>query len=442
MRCKEIRNDKKKEDELGMKCKTLIILGGGLSGLAAGEILSSKFKTMIFEGAPFLGGLAANFEVKGKMIPRYYHHIIKSNKTTQRYLWKFGKVRSLRWKRIRVAIGIDSKIFNINEPLGLLKFKHLNFYEKIRFGLFGIYTLFLMNPNKINEEVDAETWLNRYVGKSVTKKIFYHLYSRNKFNIPLSKISAKQFANRLHEKEIYDYFAFPKEGYQSMIDGLTESIKENQGKIIINSKISEVNLKEKYVIESGKKIKYDLLISSLPSEEFLKMTKQGTGLPSLLKSNLKKVRYCPAVGLCFATESFLDKKNYWINLFEERVQIIMQHSLLNDTYKDKINWCLRYGGSEEDLYLSDEKIKQEYLKVIKKYFPEAKIIWAKVMRTKYGEPIYDIEYQKYMPPYKTEFQGLYFTGIQLTYPKIRNMNAALESGEKIAQIILKDYPKD
>jgi len=43
-----------------------------------------------------------------------------------------------------------------------------------------------------------------------------------------------------------------------------------------------------------------------------------------------------------------------------------------------------------------------------------------------------------MPDYKTPIDGLYFAGIQLTYPKIRNMNVALESGIKVANIILKD----
>ena len=116
----------------------------------------------------------------------------------------------------------------------------------------------------------------------------------------------------------------------------------------------------------------------------------------------------------------------------------MQHSLLNDEYGEKINWCLRYGGSEEDFRLSDEKIKEEYLAVVKKYFPKAKIKWAVVSRTKYGEPIYDKDYYKYMPEYKSPVEGLYFTGIQLTHPKIRNMNSALGSGIHVANLILKE----
>jgi protoporphyrinogen oxidase len=417
--------------------KKIIILGGGLSGLAAGEILSKYFNIDIFEKEPFIGGLASTFEYEGENIPKYYHHIIKSNKTTLKYIKKFGKIQNFEWKKIKIAIGLNKKLSIINSPLKFFKFSYLNLFEKFRFGLFGIYSLF-MNPDKIPDYLDAEEWLNKKVGKSVTKKMFSNLYARNKFNIPLKEISAKQFANRISEKEISDYFSYPKQGIQKMIKGLEKNIIQNKGTIRKNSDIKEINLKEKYIIEDGKKISYDILISTIPFPEFIKYAK---GISKDLKEKISKIRCCPAVGLCFGTKNFLYDKVYWINLFKEDIHMIMQHSVLCDKYKDKINWCLKYGGSEQDLNKSDKQIKNKYLSVVKKYFPKAKIRWAKVFKTNYAEPIYDINYHKYVPNYKSEVDRLYFAGIQLTYPKIRNMNVALKSGEKVANLVLKDIKK-
>jgi protoporphyrinogen oxidase len=414
--------------------KKIIILGAGLSGLAAGEKLSAHFDVKIFEVSDFLGGLAATFEQDGRKIPRFYHHIIKSNSFTLDYLRRFYTNERLDWKRIKMAIGVGKKVYTINS-LGLFKFNYLTWLEKFYFGLFGIYCILFMNPDKIPESMDAEAWLNKYAGKTITQKIFLPLYARNKFNIPLNSISAKQFANRLHEKEFQDFFMYPKEGYQCIIDGLRDKIQENDGLIKLNSKVNKIDLKEKYIMESGKKIKYDVLLSTIPMPIF---TKLSSGLPEDLKENISKIKYCPAVSICFGTKEFLDKKHYWINLFNERIHIIMQHSLLCDNYKEKINWCLRYGGSEEDLTLSDTEIKEKYLGVVKRYFPNVKIKWAKVIRAKYAEPIYDIDYYRYVPDYKTSVEGLYFSGIQLTFPKIRNMNVALESGIKVAEIIIND----
>ena len=59
-----------------------------------------------------------------------------------------------------------------------------------------------------------------------------------------------------------------------------------------------------------------------------------------------------------------------------------------------------------------------------------------MFREKYAEPIYDKEFSDYKPDYITPVNGLYMTGIQVTHPKIRNMNSALLSGEEISRIIL------
>ncbi|MFH1290322.1 MAG: FAD-dependent oxidoreductase [Nanoarchaeota archaeon] len=224
---------------------------------------------------------------------------------------------------------------------------------------------------------------------------------------------------------IRSYISIPTASYRVL--------GKNKGNVKVSSKVGRIDLKNKWIIESGKKVKYDILLSTIPFEIFVKLAR---GLPKRFEEQISRVRYCPGVGLCFATENFLNNKNYWINLFGERVHIIMQHSLLNDVYGDKINWCLRYGGSEEDIDLDEEEIKRLYLKDVKKYFPDVRIKWAKVFRTKFAEPIYDIHYPEYMPDYKTPVDGLYFAGIQLTYPKIRNMDVALESGMKAAKIIL------
>lgn len=420
-----------------MERKKAVILGAGLSGLAAAEILSKYLDVEVFESDNEIGGLAGNFKKDNNYIPKYYHHIIKSNKNTLDYMNRFVGISPSKknWKRINVAIAVDKNVCGINAPLQFLNFSYLNFYEKIRFGLFGLYTIFIMDPSRIKEGMNAKEWLEKKAGKNVTKKIFEHLYARNKFNIPLSRISAKQFAYRLNEKEVYDFFSFPKKGYQEMINGLAVSIFKNKGKIIKGAKIKSIDVEKKSILEGNKKVKYDFLISTIPFPEFLKIAKN---LPEGLESNIEKIRYCPAVSICFATEDFLDKKNYWVNFFNERIHMLIQHSLLNDSYGEKINWCLRYGGSEKDMKLSDWEIKKEYLGVIKKYFPRAKIKWAKVIKTNYAEPIYDINYKEYMPPYKSNVDGLYFAGIQMTYPKIRNMDVALGSGRKAAEIVLGD----
>jgi len=413
--------------------KRVIVLGGGLSGLAAADILAENFEVIVLEKQKQLGGLAASFAINGRSIPKYYHHIVAHNSTTKRYLDRFGLLDSCKkWQKIKVAIGINGKIHWVNSILGALTFNHLSPLARLRFGLFGLYTLFLMNPEKIPDEMNANDWLIKLAGKAVTKKIFEPLYATNKFNIPLTEISAKQFANRLNEREIYDKFSYPEKGLQELVDGFEQSIKAKGGAIIAGCDLQKVDVQNKTVVCNNKKIKADAILNTIPIPEFLKV---ATGLPKEYSAQLAKLRYCPCIGVAFGTEDFLKPGTYWINLFGERIHMIMQHSVLCDSYPWKVNWCLRYGGSEADLNLSDAEIKKEYLGFVTKYFPDSKVVWAGVFREKYAEPIYDSNYASHKPDFTTPVDGLFMAGIQVTFPKIRNMNSALESGETAAKII-------
>ncbi|MEK6861684.1 MAG: FAD-dependent oxidoreductase [Nanoarchaeota archaeon] len=422
--------------------KKILILGAGLSGLAAADKLLPGNEVLVLEKANFIGGLASSFEMEGEQIPRFNHHIVESNKITLEYLNRYNLMGNNKWQRINLAIAVNGDVYNINNPIKFLKFKYLNFYEKIRFGLFGLYCIYLMNPDKLSDDLDAQTWLNKYAGKKVTERVYYQLYGRNKFNIKLDQISAKQFAHRIKEKEFYDQFTFPEKGIQGMVDGLGDDIINKGGKIILRVSITELDVDNKiikYKIDNREfKYKFDIMINTIPVQELMRFAK---GLPDEYVNSIKRLRYTPVVGLCFGTKDFLDPYNYWINIFNERVHVIYQHSMLIDKYRSKVSWCVRYGGSEEDINKSDEEIKELYLGTLKKYFPDMKVNWCLVFREKYSEPIYDKDYFEYCPKYRTPLGFMYNAGIQVTFPKIRNMNVALESGIQVARIINEDLSK-
>ncbi|PIY60005.1 hypothetical protein COY95_04010, partial [Candidatus Woesearchaeota archaeon CG_4_10_14_0_8_um_filter_47_5] len=178
----------------------------------------------------------------------------------------------------------------------------------------------------------------------------------------------------------------------------------------------------------------DALITTIPVPEFLRVS---SGLPDDYVKKVSQVRYCPVVGCVIGTEKFLSPF-YWHNVFGRDVHMIVQHSLLYDGYGDKISWVSRYGGSEQDFGLSDDEIKKKYLSVVKEFFPKANVKWAVVYKNTYAEPVYDKDYPLYMPKNRSPVPGLYYAGIATTYPKIRNMNTALESGISVARMVGED----
>lgn len=419
-----------------------VVLGGGLAGLvAANQLLNDKKgPVLILEKAPFLGGLASCFDVNGELIPRFNHHIVRTNAKTLDYLLHYKLLGNNAWKRINLAIAHANKIQNINLPLELVKFDYLSTIEKLRFGLFGLYVSYFLNPDSLSDDLNAEEYLTKCCGKNVTQKMYYQLYGRNKFNIPLNQISMKQFAHRMKEREFNDLFTYPQHGLQGLIDGLEKDVREKGGEIYTQVVINQLDVETKtitYTFRGKTRTEtFDVLINTIPVPELLLFTK---GFPSEYVENIRKLRYTPVVGLLFATEEFLDPVNYWINFIGERIHVLYQHSLLIDQYRKKVSWVIRYGGSAEDLNKSDDEIKQLYLADLKKYFPSMNMAWCYVFREKYAEPIYDKNYSKYAPTYRSPVKGIYHAGIQVTFPKIRNMNVALESGEKVAQLVSEDF---
>ena len=411
----------------------IVLLGAGLSGLTAARILSKYHDVSIIEQAPFVGGLASSFEINGEEIPKFYHHVIEPDEFSKREFKRLNLFNNQKWEKIKVNIGSEGRLHNIQNPFDLMSINGTSLWSKFRFGIFGLYSIFLMNPSKVPEEMSALEWLNIYCGKSATNFFWENLYARNKFGIPLNEISAKQLAHRLSEKEVYNKFTYPEYGFQPMCDAIKEECINQGVKINLSTSTRSIDFKNNFIeFESGDTLEFDILVNSIPAPEFLKLAKN---LPKEYNAQLSNIRYCPAVGLCFATKEFLKEGIYWINIFGESVQVVMQHSVLADRYENKVSWAIRYGGSDQDIIKNEDEIRETYISDLNKYFGNVEPIWLKVFKERYASPIYDINYKNYVPTYQTPLENLYMTGIQVTFPKIRSTSTAIESGYKVAEIV-------
>lgn len=409
----------------------IVILGGGLCGMAAANVLSKNHDVTVLEKETYLGGLAASFEIDGRKIPSYYHHVFTHDKITRKYLDFAGIKKGIEWKKIKMGLCVNNKKYDFANPLGLLKFNYISVPARIKYGLFGAYAFFLMNPNKIPDNLGAREWLLKTCGKEITDKIFVPLYEVNKFDTPLEELSAKQLAFRLAEGEALGKFGYPKKGLEKMIEWLECTLKKHGVKLVQSAGIKAIDLKKKEIILKKMSIKYDALISTIPVPAFLSLVK---GIPTNYKKKISCVRYTPCINVVFGTEDFLSN-NYWLNIYGERIGMLIQHSHLNDTYGYKVNYACRYGGSAADLNLSDKEIAKSYLAPVKKYFPRAKILWFRVSRNAYAEPVYDKHFAEYSPSHTTPVDGLHYAGTSVFFPKIRTMNCSLEDGEAVARAI-------
>ena len=55
--------------------KKVLVLGGGLSGLAAAKSLNKDYDVTILEKESACGGLASSINIEGYKVPFVYHHV-------------------------------------------------------------------------------------------------------------------------------------------------------------------------------------------------------------------------------------------------------------------------------------------------------------------------------------------------------------------------------
>ena len=93
----------------------IVILGGGVAGLASAYTLTKKgYKPIILEKENFIGGLATSYKINNFNIDKYYHHIFKTDLVLLNLINELKLSNKLIWKKTRMGIYYKNKLFNFS----------------------------------------------------------------------------------------------------------------------------------------------------------------------------------------------------------------------------------------------------------------------------------------------------------------------------------------
>lgn len=405
----------------------------------------------IFEKNNSVGGMVSTVDLYDTKLEKYYRHIFKSDKEAIELIKEMGLENELIWPSTKMGYLTNRKIYEWGTPISLLKFKELNFFEKLRFG-FNVVHLKLINNYKELEKVTAEKWLKDRIGEKIYSKVWEPLliskFGDKKDQISMAWLWGKIKLRSTSTTKEGEQLGYIKGSYQELTNAFYKYLVEKNVKINLDTIVNKVEKEnDKYIIKTEKdgleeSQKFDVVVSTVDYNNFINIC--GEYMTKEEKEKAQKVKYTSARTMMIITnKSFSDF--YWLNIGDNDIPFggIIEHTnfINKNNYGDNhIIYISNYMTEENKLYnVSKEEMLQEYMKYltqINKDFTMENVIDYFVFDEKYAQPIIECKYSEFIMKDKLENENIYLCTMPQIYPEDRGMNYAIKLGNKVADEIV------
>ncbi|HEU5304638.1 MAG TPA: FAD-dependent oxidoreductase [Gemmatimonadales bacterium] len=427
-----------------MTSPAVVVLGGGLSGVAAAYTLARSGITNItvVERGPTLGGLAGSFEQEGHFYPLGYHHILHRDRALLYFLDLIGALPTVRWRRIQMLFHLGNRAYDLGTPGGFLAFP-MSLRDKA-----GFIRLMLKAFTKRDwsdwQDRSAAELVDGYAGPGTRQALFERL-TRLKFELPCDEVSGAWLGARLHFREGSAPLGYiPGANWTKVLcDGVTRLLAEQGVEVRLNATVSRLVTVDRRVREvelgTGERIAADLFISTVPTEVYLRL------LPEDHTPELERIKYSALISVVCATRQAVDPPAYWINLasLDRTACGIFLLSSLNPSIGRPGDTCVNFvthlRGRDRPLFqASDDELVTRYRDDFQAVFGfELEPFWTNIARVPMYSPVFGRSFRN-PPAHSTSWQNVYFAGNYRTFPSIVSTGTALGSGVATASVLLRE----
>lgn len=450
------------------------ILGGGITGLAAGIHLSRKgHQVIIFEQDQHVGGLASGKIINDNIYeygPHFFHtndpHILREIKNiAQKDLIKFERtilikflgnyfiyplsmLEVLRKLPKKVVLRAILSFIKNNIKKAFRKPKNPN-SETVLLGFYGsvLYELFFKNyiyhvwgvyPDKFSPKF-AEERIPRISGSIFLNKLISPIRAR------FSKKSVDKYVENV-DGQLYT----TKIGYRGIINRMAKEIESNRGQIITDAEVVKVNIDDNkvnnLVVRNNNKEEIDFevdgVINTIPINELINII--NSPVPKEIKesADFLEFRSLVFVGVLVNKPkvlpvSFMYFREHTFNRVYDS-SYFSHDTVLPDTtiLVAEISSSLQDRWWEDDQYCKEMVLKDLYRENL---IAEDDVLEVNVYRYQYGYPIYKLGYEDHLNKildYINSIENLETAGRQGLFKYI-NGHIAIKMGFEAADNIIK-----
>jgi protoporphyrinogen oxidase len=427
-----------------MSSPSVLVLGGGLSGMAAALTLARAGwrDITVIERGDELGGLAGSFEREGRVYPLAYHHILHRDRTLLYFLDAIEALPAVRWRKIRMLFRVGGRLYNLGSPVDFLAFP-MSLADKLRF-----VRLMLKSFRKSDwsdwREKDAAELLDSWAGPGVRRVIFEPL-CRLKFDLPCEQTSAAWLGARLHFREGSAPLGYiPGHNWTTLLcEGLASQLRSLDVRLLTGTTIESLSDADDRItsvtIAGGERLDAELVVSALPTDIYSAMA------PRDATRGLTDIRYTAVISAICAVEQDIEPDFYWMNLasLDCNASGLFRLDALNPSLGRESEGCLNFvnhvqSSSRDYFRRADDELMAGYIDDFEKIFGgELRPKWSRVSRIPRYSPIFVPGYRN--PAVRSStFENVYFAGNYRTFPSIASTGTALWSGVEAGDNILRE----
>ena len=433
--------------------RRVVIVGGGLSGLAAAyDLARAGQHVTLLESAPVLGGLASSLQLNGETVEHFYHFICRSDRYLVDLVNELGLSDQLHWRHTRTSFYHNGRLYAFGTPIDLLRFSAVPFFQRVRFGLHILRSRFRSNWRWL-DEFPAKAWLIENIGEEAYN-VIWHPLLRIKFGDHYDKISAAWIWHRIwrvarSRQQLWgrESFGYLTHGSATVVERLAQWLQQQPNVTVrTGTRVKSIEIEDQAVraveLETDR-VTCDAAISTVALPVLDRL------VPGQQDSYFSKIRQVQYIGLVCALfnlkQPFSD--NFWLNINDPRISFsgVIEQTNLNRNLRDaglNLLYVPIYVPVSEPRYrYSDEQLYAEYIPMLKLVNPAFDEGWIRdrfVARAAYAQAACTTHFAALRPDHRASLRGLYVTDSTQFYPEDRTLSAAIEQGRKAAACCLED----
>jgi protoporphyrinogen oxidase len=423
----------------------IAVVGAGYAGLSAAyDLANAGHQVVIYEANDRPGGLAMGFKEPewDWSVEAYYHHWFASDQHMLDLIEELDLSHKVRFPRPYTVMLHKGKWYPFDSVLQALIFPGLGWgINKVRFGLVGLYLRMTKNWEPM-EKVTVDAWMRKWAGNKVYETMWEPMLE-GKFGPHYKGVNMAWMWARFHART--SKLGTYQGGFQAFADDFSAILKRSGVDIRLSTPVSGIS-KDLVVSSSADEEKYDrVLVTTSPRL----LSRMAPSLPESYQSGLRDLKSMGAVVLTLALKHTLSEGGYyWHNIPKDLgfpfLAVVEHTNYLSPEYfgGDHIVYCGDYRDPDHEYFsLTKEQLLDIFLPPLKRINPKFDPSWVKntwLYRTKYAQPVPELNHSEKIPPIKTPQPGLYFASMSQVYPWDRGTNFAVEIGRRAARMILDD----